>query len=304
MNVLVNLMIKIILMVGLGLLLKKTKVITAELQKGISNLLVTAVLPLNIIASSKQELTQKSLNGTIFVAVFAFIYYIASIVVLKIATKRMKLTDKGKNLMLTMCVFANVGFMGFPLVEEMYGNSSIIYAVIFNLFYQIFFYTYGMYLLSTDGKSNILTIFKTPVTISSFLCVVLFLAQVSLPDVVQSTFTTVGSMTVPLSMIIIGCSIADMKLMDVIKDKYSYFVSVMRLIIFPLAAYVILKVFHLSGDIAGLCLLLSGLPSGSLNVIVAQQQDCEPELAAKAVVQSMIYMVISLPILFWLVQTL
>ena len=49
-------------------------------------------------------------------------------------------------------------------------------------------------------------------------------------------------------------------------------------------------------------MLITGLPSGSLNVIVAQQQESEPDFAARAVVQSMVYMVVSLPVLVWAME--
>lgn len=304
MGVLINLMIKILLMVGLGFLLKKTDVINDELQKGISNLLVTAVLPLNIIASSCQELTKESIHGTVFAAVFAFLYYIGTLLIMKLYSKHLQLNENCRKLMITMAVFANTGFIGFPLVEEMFGSQNMIYAVIYNMFYQIFFYTYGMYLLSKDGTVNIWAIFKAPVTIASFLSLVIFLGQIPLPEVVVSTFTSIGAMTVPLSMFVIGCSIADIKLVEVIKDKYSYLISVLRLLVFPALAFLILKMAGVRGTVAGICVLITALPSGSLNVIVAQQQDSEPEFAARAVVQSMVFMIVSLPLVFWAIQKL
>jgi len=304
MSVLINLMLKIMLMVGLGVLLKKKGVLNNDLEKGISNLLVTAILPLNIIASSNQELTKESMNGTMFVVAFAFIYYIGAIAIMYLLSRKMNVKQSCRNLMITMGVFANTGFIGFPLVEEIFGTSSIIYAVIYNLFYNIFFYTYGMYLLCGKGKAKVTDILKKPVTIASFLAIILFLGQISLPYAVQSTFSSIGAMTVPLSMFVIGCSIAEIKWSEVLCNAYSYIVSIMRLVIFPLIAYGILKGLHISGTVAGICILITGLPSGSLNVIVAKQEDCEPEFAARAVVQSMIFMVISLPLLFWLIKTL
>ena len=302
MSVLLNLMIKIVLMVGLGWGLKKRKVINDELQKGISNLLMTAVLPFNIIASSCQELTKESLYGTIFVAVFSIIYYIGTLLVMTVMSRHLRLTDKCKKLMITMAVFANTGFIGFPLVEELFGASALIYAVIYNMFYQVFFYTYGMYLLSSDGKVSVADIFRAPVTIASFLALVVFLGQIPIPEVILDTCSTVGAMTVPLSMIVIGCTLADMKLVEVMKDKYGYLISGLRLVAFPMVALVMLKALGVSGTVAGICVLITGLPSGSLNVIVAQQQESEPDFAARAVVQSMVYMVVSLPVLVWVME--
>lgn len=304
MSTLINLMIKIILLVSLGWGLKKAGVINDELQKGISSLLMTAVLPLNILASSCQELTKEYINGTVLTVIFSVIYYVGTIVIMTILSKPMHVNEKQKKLIITMSVFANTGFIGFPLVEEMFGSSCMIYAVIYNLFYNLFFYTYGVYLLSNDGKANVKMVLKTPVTVSSFLAVVIFWGQIPLPEVVISTFSTVGAMTVPLSMIIIGCTLADMRLIEVLKDKQAYLVSALRLVVFPAVAFVVFKLLGVSGNVAGICVLITALPSGSLNVIVAQQQDCEPEFAGRAVVQSMVFMVVTLVGVFWGIQRL
>lgn len=304
MHTLWNLMIKIVLMVFLGWVLKKKRVINEELQKGITELLMTAVLPLSMIAGSCQKLTTESVKGTVLTVVFSFLYYVSILVIMRLLTKPMKVDEKKKRLIVTMTAFANTGFIGFPLVEEMFGASCMIYAVIYNLFYNLFFYTYGMYLLDKEGKSDLKMLFKTPVTVSSFLAILIFLGQIPLPKVIISTFTTVGDMTVPLSMIVIGCTLADMHLIEVLKDKYAFLVSGLRLLVLPALALGVFKVLGISGAAAGCCVLLTALPVGSLNVIVAQKNDCEPEFAGRTVVQSMVFMVVTLIGVFWGIQRL
>ncbi len=304
MNVLINLMIKIVLMVFLGWVLKKREVITDDLQDGITNLLMTAVLPLNIIGSSCQKMTGEALNGTLLTAIFSFGYYIVILAVMYLVSRHLSVNENRKKLIVTMTAFANTGFIGFPLTEELFGVTGLIYAVVYNVAYNMFFYTVGIYLLSEDGKMRIQDFFKKEVTLTSFLGIFLFLLNIPVPEVIVSTCQTVGSMTVPLSMIVIGCTLADMNVFSVLTNGYGYLVTILRLVILPLIAFGVLKTIGVSGAGAGVCILLTGLPSGTLNVIVAQQHDCEPEFAASVVVQSMIFMIVSLPMLVWVMHWL
>ena len=85
-------------------------------------------------------------------------------------------------------------------------------------------------------------------------------------------------------------------------DKYSYLVSLIRMLILPAIMFLILLVLKLPFGIAGTCAVLTALPCGSLNVIYAEQYNCEPEFASRTVVQTMVFMVVTLPIMILLVN--
>ena len=50
-----------------------------------------------------------------------------------------------------MTLFSNIGFMGYPLLDVMYGSNAIIHAVIFNLLYNVLIYTYGIHKMQIGG---------------------------------------------------------------------------------------------------------------------------------------------------------
>ena len=164
------------------------------------------------------------------------------------------------------------------------------------MFYQLFFFTYGTNLLSNEGKFNLNSIFKSPVTLSSFIAVAIYLSPYRFPKFIGESLSTVGGMMVPLSIIIIGCTLVDITPKEILKDKYSYFVSLLRLIIFPVGIIGLLLLIGIKGEVAVVIAVLTGLPSGSLNVILAEQHNCNPQYAARTVIQSMVLMIVSLPI--------
>jgi len=97
-------------------------------------------------------------------------------------------------------------------------------------------------------------------------------------------------MSVPLSMMIMGASLAKVPLLDILKDKYSYLVSFIRLLAFPLLMLAAMKMVGAAPVTASVCILMTALPCGTMNVIFAEKYDCAPAFASKAVIQSMILM--------------
>lgn len=294
-NALFQILAKIFLMILFGFILKKVGIISNEFQKGLSNLLLKAILPVSILSSSSSPFSKELSNGLMITAVICLIYYISTLIFTNIITKVLKIDAATKKIFVTMSVFANVGFIGFPLANELYGSNGMLYAVIYNMFYQLFLFTYGINLLSNEGKTNFSSIFKNLITLSSFIAIVIYLSPYRFPKVISETLSTVGGMMIPLSMIIIGCMLVNVHPKEILKDKYSYFVSLLRLIIFPICIIGLLLLIGIKGEVAVIIAVLTGLPSGSLNVILAEQHNCNPQYAARTVIQSMVLMVVSLP---------
>jgi hypothetical protein len=299
-NVLLTLMGKIVVMILIGFILKKTGIITDDGQKAFSKFLLKATLPASILASSGEELSGELSSGLAKTAVIAFFYYVAAIIISVFISKRLNAEDKTKKVFITMSVFANTGFLGFPLCLELYGNEGMLYAVIYNSFFQLFMFTYGIYLISSSGKFNLKELFKNPVTIASFVSIAIFLSPFRFPEFLQSALESVGGITTPLSMIIIGCTLCGMDLKELFKDKYSYLVSALRLVIFPAAMILVLSFLGLPKTVAATCAVITALPCGSLNVILAEEYDCNPEFAARTVVQSMVFMAVTVPCVIYI----
>lgn len=294
-HILFNLLGKIAIMVLFGYVLKKTGIINDELQKGLSNLLLKAILPASILSSSANEFSKELAWGLGITALSCSLYYLLTLIISHFIAKSFKTDNNTKKIFITMSVFANVGFMGFPVISELFGSNGMLYAVIYNMFFQLFFFTYGINLLSSQDKLNISSIFKSPITLTSFLAIIIYISPFRFPAFINEALSTIGGVMVPLSMMIIGCTLVGINLKDILKDKYSYFVSLLRLLVFPVAIILALEVLGVKGDAAAVVAILTALPSGSLNVIVAEQYDCNPKYAARTVIQTMSLMIFTLP---------
>lgn len=299
MDALLLVFIKIVVAVTLGFILRKAKVIDARLQKGLSDILLLAILPFSILSSSNYEKTPEVTNGMLITLVAALVYYIVSLVLMRLLSKKLPFEEKEKRVFVTMTVFANTGFVGFPLMSALYGNAGLLMAVVFNLAYNLFMYTYGIHLLS--GKTGSLkSILLNPVNIASVLAILIFISPFRFHSYVSGPIDLIAAMTVPLSMIIIGSNLAAMPFSKVVSDPKSYLISFVRLVILPglvlLCMYIAFKSTSMAPETAAVNVLMCALPCGSMNVILSEKYDCAPEFSARATVQSMLLCMATLPI--------
>lgn len=297
---LVNLFVKIFIMIGFGYGLKKANIIDDRFQKNLSTLLITAILPINILATANSEFKKEFAEKLLQATIISGAYYIFAIIIMTLLCKYVFSKKQRRGIFITMSVFANTAFLGFPLVSELYGAEGTLYAIIYNLCYNIFFFTYGVKILSNDKKIGWKSLLKNVTAIVSLLSILLFISPFRFPEVIVSTFSDIGSMMVPMSMIIIGCGLVKVNLIEILKSKDSYFVSFIRLIAFPLVLFLILRVLQIDRTLASTCVLLTALPAGSLNVIFAEKNNYEPEFATSTVVHSTVLMIVTIPFIMWL----
>ena len=87
-----------------------------------------------------------------------------------------------------------------------FGSEGVIYASIFNLFFTIFLWTYGVILYSdSKEKKDIKRILLNPSMIAVYIGLPILIFNINIPQVILNPANMVGSMTTPISMIVIGC---------------------------------------------------------------------------------------------------
>ncbi len=303
MNVLLEVFIKIIVAVALGFCLRKYRVIDERMQKGLSDMLLKAILPFSILASANYERSSELAKGMLAMFAASVIYYAVTLVFIRLLSRKLSMKEKEQRIFVTLTVFANTGFVGMPVMSALYGNSGLLLAVVFNMSYNIFMYTYGVHLVS-GKKGNWTSVILNPVTIASLLAILLFVSPVVLSDYVMGPIRLIGDMTVPLSMILIGSNLAMLPLGRVLGDPKSYIVSAVRLLVIPFVALAamwgIYHVIPMMPTTAAVFVLMCALPCGSMNVIFSEKYNCAPDFAARATVQSMLLSMISLPVMVYI----
>ncbi len=299
-----GLAVQIALMILLGILLKKTGIITQDLQKGLSKLMLTAIMPISILQSSLEDTAHPSATNLLLSVVLVTGYYVLSILICRGAGKALFQEERLQKLFVNLSVFANVGFIGLPVIQALYGSEAAIYVVIYNLEYQVFLAFYAVRMISGKKEFHLMEIFREPMNAASFIAVILFFIPVHVPAPLMDTLSQAGGMMVPLSMIIIGCQLSEVNVKELIRNHLVWPVSCLRLLLFPLIMLVVCRVLKIDLLLAEVMIVMTGLPSGSLNSILAEQYDCYPHDAAVTVVGSTVLMAVSLPVMMMLINVL
>lgn len=304
MRVMIELLIKILVLAAGGFVLKKSGVITDEVQKGLNRLLLKALLPVSIFISSQNVYSWEAVKHMLLVAAISALYYAAAIPAAGLCCRFLKINENAKRIFVCTSVFANIAFLGLPIADELYGAEGVLYGVIYNIFYQFVFLTQGVSIISGKPQLRLKQLLTNPIMAASVLMVAFFLLQIRIPSVLAAPLEAVAAMTVPVSMLLIGCRLVGADIPALLRDQYALGVSALRMIVFPLIMLFVLKLFRVSGETAGICVIMTALPSGTLSVFFADEYHCEAEFASRAVIQTMVWMPVTLTVIILLVRWL
>lgn len=304
-------MIVLFLIMCVGYYSHKKGIITDEVNNKLSAIVVNIANPAMILSSSMgDEKVQKQemlIMAILAVAVFAVLILMASFLPMLF-----RLEKRNWGAYRAMTVFGNIGFMGFPLISAMYGEGALLYATVFIIALNVLLYTYGISVMrripeggeespSSKGKkaapwSQISKIFNVGV-IACILTLIIYLCDLQVPDFVKKTTDLLGGMTAPLSMLVIGASLAGMNLRSLITDKKLIVFVLFRLLAIPAAGLLVIGQFIGDAIIMGVCLVMLATPVGSMTTMLARQYDGDYELTARGVALSTVLSVATMPLI-------
>ena len=294
--VLLKQMVVLALVMLIGFFLAKKDVLDKSTSKKLSWIVVNVCNPALMInaALSKDRLEESVLLKTVIIAAvfYAFLLIFGAFL-------PGILRDKGNRVYSLMIVFGNVGFMGYPLLQAMYGSTAVLLASIFNLFYGILMYTYGVMVISGQKLSpkNLKMLLNSGI-IAGILELIIYLNNISFPSFLGDTIEMVSGLTAPLSMMVIGATFVDLSLKKLVKDVRIMLFTLIRMIILPLLMFPVFNYFIDDEVLLGVCLVMAAVPVGSMNVMMAQQYGGDVETSSKGVAITTVLSVITMPLLF------
>lgn len=303
----IGLFLQLFVLIIIGYVFAKIGIFSNEMKLALSGFLLNCALPLSIINSSQTEYSSAAFSGFLICLIVAMVYMVAIILLVpKLLIKFKVRPDKARSSAM-MLSFSNAAFMGFPIAEQLYGETGLLYAVGYNISFNLILFSLGISLVSGesnfDFKAFMKKIITTPAMVAAIAGLVLYLIPFRFPVIIQDALTSASGIMMPASVLIVGCELAQIKFRKIFLSLGSYVVSLFRLIIIPLATAIILSLLHVDPIAIAVCTLLNAMPAGTTNVILATEYDCAPEFTAIATTQTMIWMVFVTPIIINLVNT-
>ena len=300
MSILITAMAKVIVCMAVGFFLRKIKLFNDISNKAMSSLIIHVTAPCLLFSSIATMDGSESENAVTLLWV-GFVLYGVLIALAILVTKLLKVSPSSRGVYEAAMIFGNVSFMGIPLVESLYGTLGVFYIAFLNIHFNIFFYSLGFYLIMKSGKRtgsfNPLKLINSGI-IGILLASVIFFLQVPLPEVVTVPISFVGSITSPLSMVIIGSSVAAYSLKHVFSQKKIYILSFLRLLVYPVIAYFLLRLLLGDNLITRIICIYIGMPVASIVGMTAIAYDADSESATYCIAMSTVLSLVTIPILY------
>ena len=291
-------MLKLFLLLILGFVLFKCHIFDEYTNKKISALIVNVASPMLIISSiAGVEGSNKSI---VFLMIGAgILMYIGFIILGKIINRIFPFPKKDWPVYECMVVFANTGFMGYPVLLDVFGQEAVFYASLIHMAFNFFVYTYAIMCLTKGDDSEFKLNFKqllTPGIILIFVGIFIYLFDIQLPSVLMDTINSVGSLTAPLSMMMIGSSLAVYPIKDSFTDWRSYVFAFVRLMIVPFVTMIMCRLLHIDAYYANITIITNAMPVGSMVLMLATQYNANVKIVTRNSVVSTLLSVITIPI--------
>lgn len=272
----------------------------AKLSKVVVNVMNPMLIINGVINKDTGNDYKKLLLNLLFVGIYFALLIGLSFFVVKI----LKIQHPTESLYRLMLIFSNVGFIAIPVIGSVYGESIVLYIAFYILGYNLLLYTYGLHLVSVsvggDQKQTGKTFMKkmiNPGVIACLIAIIIFGFRISIPKPVETFISYLGEPAVPMSMILIGASMAQQKMKMLFLDIKMYLFLVIRLLVIPIGMALILKGIPVDVQIKGVFILMLGMPVGSIVVLLAADQGADESCCIKGSILSTLFSVITIPVI-------
>ena len=294
--------------IAAGFVLRKLKVLPENAAQVLSRLESDFIIPAVIINSFIRYCTVASIRSNAWAMLLCAGLWLVTFV---LAFPISGLIEKGgyfRNVYRYQLLFPSWGFMGYALVQALFGAESLYYFILFTLPMSILCYLYGIPLLTPkkeDAKSpwkNLLS----PSIVATLIGAALGLAgfEPYMPVFLSDVLSALAGMFSPVAMLLTGLTIGSCSLKEMFTDIRSYKICAFRMLLFPVILLGLAWLLRADNQTLVFLLFTHAMPLGLFPVIYPPRfgQDARPG-ASMALVSCLICL-ITIPLFYSILLSL
>ena len=296
--------IQLFLMIFMGFLIVKAKLLNSEDSKILSIIVLYLIIPCVIINAFQVDYTPQTVKGLLIALVGSVMTQVILLIVVSILGRVFHLNE----VEVASIYYSNSGNLIVPIVMFILGKEWVLYGCVFMSVQLVFIWTHCKKIISRESTYDWRKIVLNINMISIAIGIVLFLTRIHLPAIINNTLSAVGSMIGPASMIVTGMLFAGMDFKQIFANKRVYFVSFFRLIIVPVIALFLIKCSQLStfssnGNKLMLIVFLAIItPSASTVTQMCQVNENDSQYASAINVVTTLLAIVTMPLMVMLFQ--
>jgi hypothetical protein len=275
--------------------LYKRKIFGDSASPTLSALVVNVCNPALLIVSCFERDPSITNQKLLVAAAAGAVIYVVLIISSFVIPRVLCIEKKWKNHYALMCLFGNTGFIGIPLIQALMGSGALIYVVVINMYFNLFFYTLGYYLVGGDNNKFSLRSLINMGNISMVIAIVVFLTQPKVPTIIDSSLTYMSGSTTFLAMLVIGVNLARSDLKKIFNQPKLYGFVVLRFVLVPVLVACVLRLFVKDDMLYGVMVILTAVPVANLPLMRVEETGGDGTVISQGIILSTIMSVVTVP---------
>ena len=267
-----------------------------ETDQKLSKLILNSTMPAMIVAAviTGEELPEISVILSILEV--GVVFYVLEFAFVLTVPKLLPGTAGQKGVYRYTLAFPNVGFIGYPVAVALYGEGALFYAAILALPFNLLSYSLGPLMLAGAGRFRWRQLLS-PCIVASVLGLVLALTRLRPPAIVGEMLDFVGSITVPLSLLVVGSLLAHMSPGKVLRSPKLWVLSVLRLLVMPAFLCLVLRGMHIEAMVLGIAVTQMAMPVAVNGTLLSMEYGGDTEAMAQVTFLTTLGAIVTIPVL-------
>ena len=283
-----------------GFVLCKTKLLNPEHSKPLSVLLVYVFFPCMSFNTFSSQFTVAYLQDRGALILVSVGLLPVMVILAKIITKFLGGDPYEKNVNEYSMSTANIGYMGYPLVEAVFGMEHLLDCMMFGLPLSIYIGTVGYNMLTAGkGQKSIWQKIFTPSLIGILLGCAVGISGIKLPQTVFDIAKMSSNCVAPVSMLLTGMAISQFSIKELLSNWKVYIICAVRLLVAPVLAWALVNLCGLNFALVPAAVLYA-MPCGMNTIVYPKLVEKDCRLGAATVLVSTVLSLITIPLCIYL----
>ncbi len=274
-----------------GVLARRLRILNDQALGGLTGLTLRVCMPCLLFMAFQKKADALQLGIFFEVLLVCAAIHLAAALIAQVMWRSWP-NERQRPILWHMTVLSNAAFMGLPMAEAAFGEEGLLYCSAYICCFNLVLWTVGM--RKFTGGTLSLRAIANPGVLAIALGLLCFCLQVHLPALPQRMLQSVGQVTTPLSLLLVGARLADVHRAD-LTQRGVWLASIVRLVAMPGLCYLVLRLLGCTGILLGIPVIMAALPGAASTALFAERYGGDGAFASHCVSVSTLFCVVTLP---------
>ena len=289
--------IMLFIIAGLGLFLRRIKLLTDPVIKGINRLVLSVTTPAMVLMVTQKEYRPEMMKG------FAQVLIVGIVAMSVGCLGAFALYGSGKrksyqSVAAMLSGMPNAAYIGLPIINAAYGSEGTLFLAAYIIAFNLVEWTLAVALFEGFQLKALKNVIN-PGFIATIVGTLLYMLKIALPAPLLSATEQLGAVNTPLSLLLLGARMEQLRPKQLL-NLHLWIPCLLRLLVIPLCTLGVCRLIGMDGMAMGIAVLSTGMPAAVASQLFAERYDREVTYASVGVSVSTILCLFSIPLLLLL----